>query len=129
VKAHQVADGWGDDPATTEIKRIAAEFGRIARKYPHASFTVGHSGHYYHEHCTEFEIDLDGVEESESSITQEEWATECAALKEAAKDFMRWIYRQLEKEYEYQNSDGQVDESLLAHEYLFTEDGRRSCVL
>lgn len=39
------------------------------------------------------------------------------------KDFANWIYRQLEKEYEYQNSDEQVTESIIANEYEFTEQG------
>ncbi len=38
---------------------------------------------------------------------------------------MNWIYRQLEKEYEYQNSDECVDENILCNSYTFTEDGKR----
>lgn len=136
VKADKVADGWGEDPATTEIKRIAAEFDRIAKAYPNASFTVKHSGHYNHEHCTEFDCDPGNYEwtcednpETEGPV--EVWERDFPedALIEAAKDFMRWIYSQLEKEYEYQNSDEQVDEMLRANEYLFTESGSRSSVL
>lgn len=39
---------------------------------------------------------------------------------------MRWIYRALEAEYEYQDSDGQVDETIKANEYEFEEDGSRA---
>lgn len=38
--------------------------------------------------------------------------------------FADWIYRQLETEYDYQNSDEQVDESIIANEYEFTEEGK-----
>jgi hypothetical protein len=127
VKADKVADGWGDSPETTEIKRIAAEFDRIAKKYPEASFSVTHRGHYSHENCTEFDFSVAGDEETQISDGEIEGAEE--SLKEAAKDFMRYIYRALEKEYEHQNSDEAVDENISANEYLFTEEGRRSTVL
>lgn len=147
VKAEKVADGWGESPATTEINRIAAVFAEIAKKYPHASFTVKHRGHYSHENCTEFDFnsgheycepkDLeafrDSADQTDDGLSDK--MDDCFfqgtddELKEAAKDFMRWIYRQLEKEYEYQNSDEQVDENIRANEYLFTEAGSRRMVL
>jgi hypothetical protein len=34
-------------------------------------------------------------------------------------------FEALNKEYDYQNADEQVDESILANEYEFTEDGHR----
>jgi hypothetical protein len=37
---------------------------------------------------------------------------------------MRWIYRQLEREYEWLMSDEQVDESIRINEYEFTEEGK-----
>ena len=46
-------------------------------------------------------------------------------LTEAARDFMRWIYRQLEAAYEWENAVEQVDDSIRANEYEFTEDGER----
>ena len=36
---------------------------------------------------------------------------------------MKWIYRALEKEYEYQNADEQIGENIIANVYDFTEDG------
>jgi len=125
VKADKVADGWGPDPATTEIKRIAAVFAEIAKKFPCSSFKVEHSGHYQHENCTEFDF----------SITEDETVTDAEvveaedALEEVAKDFMRWIYRQLEKEYEYRNSDECVDEDICTNEYAFNEKGGRTVIL
>jgi len=130
VKASEVADGWGEDSSTTEIKRIAAEFAKVAEKYPYASFMVKHSGHYYHKYCTDF--DFEPNDDTSDDWTDVKWAefdAACVELKEAARDFMDWIYRQLEKEYEYQNSDEQVDESIRANEYLFTDQGSRRCVL
>lgn len=47
-------------------------------------------------------------------------------LRECLADFSRWIYRNLEKEYDYQNSDEAVEEAIIANEYEFTEDGERA---
>ena len=38
-------------------------------------------------------------------------------------DFADWVYRSLEKEYDYQMSDECVDEAIRANEYEFDEDG------
>lgn len=43
-----------------------------------------------------------------------------------ASDFADWIYRSLEKEYDYQMSDECVDESIRCNEYGFDEDGNRA---
>jgi len=129
VKADKVADGWGEDPATTEIKRIAAEFERIAKAYPDSSFTVKHSGSYSHENCTVFDFHDDNDGEDWPEEKREAWGEECENLKENAKDFMRWIYRQLEKEYEYQNSNEAVDYQMKNNDHLFTTEGSRSIEL
>ena len=44
---------------------------------------------------------------------------------EALRDLARWLYRQLEREYEYLSSDEAVDETITANQYTFTETGRR----
>jgi hypothetical protein len=105
-------------PKDAELHRIAAEFERLAALFPLATFTVRHSGYYQHENCTDFSFsfpDQNGDDADEAE----------RALEEAAKDAMRWIYRQLESAYEWENADEQVDESIEANEYTFTEDGRR----
>jgi hypothetical protein len=37
---------------------------------------------------------------------------------------MKWIYRQLETEYDWLNADEQVDESIEGNDYQFTDNGR-----
>jgi hypothetical protein len=44
---------------------------------------------------------------------------------EALRDLARWLYRQLEREYDHLSSDEAVDESITVNEYTFTEAGRR----
>ncbi len=46
------------------------------------------------------------------------------SVAEALRDLARWLYRQLEREYEYLSSDEVVDDTIVANEYTFTEAGR-----
>ena len=49
-----------------------------------------------------------------------------AQFLEIMRDFARWIYKGLEAEYNYRMSDEAVDESIIANEYEFDEDGDRA---
>lgn len=44
-------------------------------------------------------------------------------VDQALQEFAHWIYKSLEREYEYLNSDEVVDDMLTLNEYEFTEDG------
>ena len=46
-------------------------------------------------------------------------------VMETLRDLARWLYRQLEREYEHLTSDAVVDEAIAANGYTFTEAGRR----
>jgi hypothetical protein len=46
-------------------------------------------------------------------------------VAQALRDLARWLYRQLEREYEHLTSDEAVDEAIAANGYTFTEAGRR----
>lgn len=50
----------------------------------------------------------------------------CERFIEAARDLATGFYRALEAEYEYQNSDECVAESIEANGYEFTEEGERA---
>lgn len=147
VKADKVAEGWGDFPETTEIKRIAAVFAEVAKTYKFASFITHHRGNCNHENSVAFEFDsavdyLDPddltahrLPEDREDDPDDEPRQRMEAvfpedkLKEAARDFMRWIYKRLESAYEYENSDECMDENMHAAEYLFTEQGSRTVAL
>ena len=45
------------------------------------------------------------------------------AIRENCRDFMDWIYKSLEREYDYMMANEQVDDSIIANEYEFTENG------
>jgi len=114
-------------PQDKELHRIAAEFERISGAFQFSSFTVQHRGHYYHENCTEFAMSITDSQDNEIETPAAIQAEKDLIV--AAKDFMRWIYRTLEKEYTWQNEDEQVDENISCNDYLFTETGRRTVVL
>lgn len=107
-------------PQDAELHRIADELAKIAKAFPEASFTVKHHGpHYYHEYMTNFDFACTDAEGNDMNIPQDVEDK----LIELARDAMRWIYRQLMKEYDWQTADEQVIESIRANEYWFTEDG------
>ncbi|WP_232517471.1 MULTISPECIES: hypothetical protein [Acetobacter] len=41
------------------------------------------------------------------------------------RDLARWLYRSLEKEWDYQSSDEAVDDAIRVNEYTFTAGGDR----
>lgn len=76
------------------------------------------SGNYVHSGCMGVDVwhaddEYRDIGEAESEIT------------ECLRDFANWIYRQLETEYDYQNSDSAVAESIECNGHEFTEEGER----
>ncbi len=46
-------------------------------------------------------------------------------MTEALRDLARWLYRQLQVEYDHLTSDEVIEEEIIVNEYAFTEAGRR----
>ena len=46
-------------------------------------------------------------------------------LTEALRDMARWLYRQLQAEYDHLTSKEAIEEGIIANEYTFTEGGLR----
>jgi hypothetical protein len=46
-------------------------------------------------------------------------------VTKALRDLARWLYRQLQVEYDDLNSDEVIEEEIIVNEYTFTEAGRR----
>lgn len=121
-------------PEDKELHRIAAEMRRIAKAYPNASMSCKPSGRYSHEYNADINVELNPPEDDDDiPRTPAEWDALAKsfepftdAIIEASRDAMRWIYRQLEAEWNYQNSDEQVDETIRANEYEFDEKGNRT---
>ena len=80
---------------------------------------ASHRGHYYHEYCMAISVERDSPTYQDMTGDAEE------TIIEALRDLARWLYRQLEREYDYLSSDEAVDETIAANEYTFTAAGRR----
>lgn len=108
---------------TCELRTISKALLVEAKEFPEASFRVTHRGHYQHEHCTDFSFRYNYDEDEPGDADKWEQAQE--QLQDLSRSFMRWIYWQLESAYEYQLSEENARESILANEYEFTEGGER----
>ncbi len=73
--------------------------------------------------CHEYSMSI--AVERDSPNNQQMTAAAEDTVAELLRDLARWLYRQLEREYEYQTSDEVTDEAIVANEYTFTDDGRR----
>lgn len=119
---NKVADGWGESDATAQIKRIGGVFEEFSREYPNLQVKISHRDRYYHERSVDYDFHF--CDENGYDMDWPEKFCE-RSFKETCVDLFKWIYRQLEKEHEYQNDDEQVDESILANEYTFLISGER----
>jgi hypothetical protein len=110
VKAYAPSDAYPTLVAHT-LQQVQAKHGY------RLTATVKHSGHYYHPGCTDIDV-----------YKGDDYAPEDVAetVRAALRMFMGWIYKQLEAEDEYRNSDEQIDESIRANEYEFEPDGSRT---
>ncbi len=116
-------------PSDPALHAIAAELAALAHENPDLSASITTHG----DNWIKVEVD-DGDERNELLDTFPYESPEyraCAAedraredrLIDALRDFNGWIYASLEAEYEYLMADEQVEDSIRANEYEFTEDG------
>jgi hypothetical protein len=101
-------------PLDKELHNIALSIQELHRKAFYGAYgKVRQSGHYYHERSMSV-----GVDSEKGMVDEDEW-------RDVFADFALWIYRNLEKEWEYLTSDEVISESLIANEMEFEidEDG------
>lgn len=79
----------------------------------HEEYEIKHSGHYYHEYCTNVYYlgDNNKAEQLDGRFL------------ELSRQLMRILYEKLNDEYDYLNSSEAIIEYIKANEYEFTEDG------
>lgn len=110
-------------PQDKELHRIADALQSIQREaFYGLSATCRHSGHYNHSGCMMVDVERTSPQGADLGATE----GQADGITQALRDFADWIYSQLEAEDEYRNADEQVDESILANEYEFDEDGSRA---
>jgi hypothetical protein len=112
IRAHAPQDG--------ELHRIADALQAVQkRNFYQLHADASHRGYYYHEYCMALSVERDRPTCQGMSADAEE------AVTEALRNLTRWLYRQLELEYEYHISDAVVDEAIIANGFTFTNSGRR----
>lgn len=107
-------------PQDTTLRGIADALQAIQRRnFYQLRAEATHRGHYYHEYCMAISVTRDSPTWQNMTADAEEVVTE------ALRNLSRWLYRQLEREYEYLTSDEAVDEAITTNGYTFTADGKR----
>jgi hypothetical protein len=107
-------------PIDAELHRIADELKAIQRRnFYQLRAEATHHDRYCHEYSMTIAVERDSPNYQDMTPDTDD------IVIEALRDLARWLYRQLEREYEYQTSDAVIDEAITANEYTFTEAGRR----
>ena len=103
AKLHAIADGL--------VAIQKKHFYKITAKVKHGR------GNYYHAYSMDVDV-YKGDYETDAETAE--------TVTELMRDFANWMYRQLERNYEYRMEDEQVDENIRANEYEFDEQGHIS---
>lgn len=115
---------WGEAlkayaPKDETLKRIGKALQDAQKKHFYKlEAKTTHRGHYYHSGC--MTIDVENRDDRGRDIGYQE-----TEISDALRGFADWVYRQLEAAYEWETADDQVDETITANGYTFTEDGKR----
>jgi len=104
-------------PQDKQLHRIALELSKIQKRYFYQVYAqIKHdSPHYSHEYT----VTIDVFGENQNCINPDDEKT----VKDLLRDYMRWIYKNLETEYEYLQSDEVIRETIEANAYEFYADG------
>lgn len=85
-----------------------------------ATASTWQSGHYMHSGCMTVSVD---VEEHPRGGYWDDTSAVEEGITDALRLLADWIYSQLEREYDYLNSDDAVEESIEANDYEFDVNG------
>jgi hypothetical protein len=110
-------------PQDTTLHEIAKNLYEIQKiNFYTIGAKVTHNGLYSHENCTEIDVytrDRDGYFNDYLTITTKT-DTE---IKEYLRDFMRWIYKCLNEDYDFLTEEKQIIDTIEANDYDFDEKG------
>lgn len=105
-------------PLDRELHRIADAFVGIQRRNIYQlDATIRQTGRYFNEYTMEITVERDSPTGQAATAGAEDGITECL------RDLARWLYRQLEREYDFQTADAEIDAALHANDYTFTAGG------
>ena len=105
-------------PQDAELHRIADWLCAIQKRHFYMlNSRIAQSGNYCHARTMSVETLWEYSSDGYPSIdTQDE-------VEQLIRDFVDWIYKQLQSEYEYQNSDEAIDEAIECNGYEFNDQG------
>ena len=107
-------------PDACDLHDIAARLQAIQRRnFYQLVGDIRHKSRYYHENSMEISVERDAANAQPPTPDAE------AVVDEALRDLARWLYLQLDAEYDSLTSDTAVDEALAANAVTFTADGVR----
>lgn len=105
-------------PQDKELHRICDTLQDLQKRHFYQlRATINHSGRYYHSNSVSIDVYRQDEKDLPKSVQDD--------ITELMRDLMDWLYRQLEKEYDYQNSNEYIDETIRINEYDFDSEGRR----
>ena len=107
-------------PKDEELHRIADALKEVQRhNFYQLSADIRQSGRYCHEYTMAIEVERDSPSWQPPTDDAED------AVTEALRDLARWLYRQLQAEYEHVTSDEAIDEAMEVNGWTFTAKGNR----
>lgn len=107
-------------PLNTELHNIATALQQAQAKHFYQIVTqVTQSGHYCHDRTMCF----DHYREDGKEFTED---AEIEAIEEALCDFARWIYRQLDTQNDFIDSEEYIDDAIKVNNYEFNANGSRA---
>jgi hypothetical protein len=107
-------------PTDATLHGIADRLQAIQRRnFYQLAAEVSHRGRYYHRYTMSVDVTRDSPTWQPPTEDSEE------TVLEAIRDLARWLYRQLQAEYDHLTSDDAIEEGIIVNEYTFTEGGRR----
>ena len=99
-------------PADAGLHKIVKELQNLRKKtFYTITASIRHSGRYYHERSMAIDAEC------------EKGIFDASDFDDVVADLCHWLYRQLEKEYDYLTSAEAIEETLRANEYGFNENG------
>ena len=105
-------------PVDSVLHCIADRLAALQRKHFYRlEAIVKHTGHYCHSHSTSIDV-FDRADQYGRDIGPSH-----GEVEECLRRFMDWIYRQLERYFDYLMSDECIEESIKCNEVEFNEDG------
>jgi hypothetical protein len=111
-------------PVDEKLHAIAAECERYSKAGVRVKLERLPS-HHSHEHTVTadaWHTDSDGEEMNLDDIVTD-FPVTCTEIQETCRAFMRWLYGQLEKEYEYRSGEECFLQTAEANDWYFTEAG------